>query len=275
MAEINKYIDLEKVIASKNPKLLKILPRFLLRYLKRIIHEDDINRALNEFGHKQNDEFIEEVLKMLGVTFTIEGLEKLDSNQRYLFVSNHPLGGLDGMILMLALNKQFHSLKVPANDLLMNIKQLESFFIPVNKHGSQLKENALMTETTYASDIQMLSFPAGLCSRKKRGVVKDLEWKKNFVKKAIQHKRLVVPIFFEGKNSNFFYNLARFRTSLGIKANIEMLYLVDEMFKQKGNNFVIRVGTPIHYTAFDASQTTQWWASWVKAQVYTLGAAMA
>jgi len=275
MADINKYIDLEKVIASKNPKLLKILPRFLLRYLKRIIHEDDINRALNEFGHKQNDEFIEEVLKMLGVTFTIEGLEKLDSNQRYLFVSNHPLGGLDGMILMLALNKQFHSLKVPANDLLMNIKQLESFFIPVNKHGSQLKENALMTETTYASDIQMLSFPAGLCSRKKRGVVKDLEWKKNFVKKAIQHKRLVVPIFFEGKNSNFFYNLARFRTSLGIKANIEMLYLVDEMFKQKGNNFVIRVGTPIHYTVFDASQTNQWWANWVKTQVYALGASMA
>jgi len=275
MAEINKYIYLEKVIASKNPKLLKILPRFLLRYLKRIIHEDDINRALNEFGHKQNDEFIEEVLKMLGVTFTIEGLEKLDSNQRYLFVSNHPLGGLDGMILMLALNKQFHSLKVPANDLLMNIKQLESFFIPVNKHGSQLKENALMTETTYASDIQMLSFPAGLCSRKKRGVVKDLEWKKNFVKKAIQHKRLVVPIFFEGKNSNFFYNLARFRTSLGIKANIEMLYLVDEMFKQKGNNFVIRVGTPIHYTVFDASQTNQWWANWVKTQVYALGASMA
>ena len=275
MAEVNKYIDLEKVIASKNPKLLKILPRFLLRYLKRIIHEDDINRALNEFGHKQNDEFIEEVLKMLGVTFTIEGLEKLDSNQRYLFVSNHPLGGLDGMILMLALNKQFHSLKVPANDLLMNIKQLESFFIPVNKHGSQLKENALMTETTYASEIQMLSFPAGLCSRKKRGVVKDLEWKKNFVKKAIQHKRLVVPIFFEGKNSNFFYNLARFRTSLGIKANIEMLYLVDEMFKQKGNNFVIRVGTPIHYTVFDASQTNQWWANWVKTQVYALGASMA
>lgn len=275
MAEVNKYIDLEKVIASKNPKLLKILPRFLLRYLKRIIHEDDINRALNEFGHKQNDEFIEEVLKMLGVTFTIEGLEKLDSNQRYLFVSNHPLGGLDGMILMLALNKQFHSLKVPANDLLMNIKQLESFFIPVNKHGSQLKENALMTETTYASEIQMLSFPAGLCSRKKRGVVKDLEWKKNFVKKAIQHRRLVVPIFFEGKNSNFFYNLARLRTSLGIKANIEMLYLVDEMFKQKGNNFVIRVGTPIHYTVFDASQTNQWWANWVKTQVYALGASMA
>jgi putative hemolysin len=132
-----------------------------------------------------------------------------------------------------------------------------------------------MTETTYASDIQMLSFPAGLCSRKKRGVVKDLEWKKNFVKKAIQHKRLVVPIFFEGKNSNFFYNLARFRTSLGIKANIEMLYLVDEMFKQKGNNFVIRVGTPIHYTVFDASQTNQWWANWVKTQVYALGASMA
>jgi len=98
---------------------------------------------------------------------------------------------------------------------------------------------------------------------------------KNFVKKAIQHKRLVVPIFFEGKNSNFFYNLARFRTSLGIKANIEMLYLVDEMFKQKGNNFVIRVGTPIHYTVFDASQTNQWWANWVKTQVYALGASMA
>jgi putative hemolysin len=269
--EIKKYIDLERVIYSKNPKLLKILPRFLIRYLKRVIHQDEINKALNDFGHKQDAEFIEEALRMLNVTYTVDGLNELNQNERYFFASNHPLGGLDGMILIHAISKKFNSVKVPSNDLLMNINQLKSCFIPVNKHGSQLKENALIMDQVYSSDTQMLSFPAGLCSRKKGGKIEDLDWKKNFIKKAIIHRRFIVPVYFKGKNSNFFYNLARIRTFLGIKINIEMLYLVDEMFKQKGNNFVVKIGKPISYEMFDSSHSPQCWANWVKNQVYELG----
>jgi putative hemolysin len=270
MEQYKEFISIEKVLAGKNPRLLKLLPKFLLRYLKRIIHQDELNKGLNEFGHKKNDEFIEEGFKILQVNYTIEGLDELDPNNRYLFASNHPLGGLDGMVLIHALRKKFKEIKVPSNDLLMNIAQLQDNFIPVNKHGSQSKEVALLSEETYASNTQMMSFPAGLCSRKQGGKIEDLEWKKNFIAKAIKHKRYVVPVFFRGRNSAFFYNLSRIRTFLGIKLNIEMLYLVDEMFKQKGKTFHVIVGKPIPYETFDKSRTPQQWASWVKAQVYQL-----
>jgi 1-acyl-sn-glycerol-3-phosphate acyltransferase len=265
-----KFIDVEQVIASKSPRLLKFLPGFLIRYLKKIIHEDELNWGLNEFGHKQGVEFIDEVLNYFQVTYTVEGLEQLNVDERYIFASNHPLGGLDGLILIHSISNKFKTVKVPSNDLLMNIKQLQDNFIPVNKHGSQTRENARIMDEAYASDMQMFIFPAGLCSRKQRGKIEDLEWKKSFVTKATKHKRPVVPVFFSGRNSNFFYNLSRIRTFLGIKINIEMLYLVDEMFKQKGQKPHIIIGKPIPFETFDESKTPQEWAKWVKARVYQL-----
>ncbi|HPF92978.1 MAG TPA: glycerol acyltransferase [Tenuifilaceae bacterium] len=270
MNQPKKHIDIKEVIKSKSPKLARLLPGFIIRYLKRIIHEDEINQGLNSFGHKQNIEFIDEVLNYLDVSYTIEGLEKLDENERYIFASNHPLGGLDGIILIHALSKKFSSIKVPSNDLLMNISQLKDCFIPVNKHGSQTKENARIMEESYASNMQMFSFPAGLCSRKQKGKIEDLEWQKSFIVKSKKHHRNVVPIFFSGKNSDFFYNLARARKFLGIKVNIEMLYLVDEMFKQRGQRPHVVIGSPIEYTTFDSTKTPMQWAAWVKKKVYEL-----
>jgi 1-acyl-sn-glycerol-3-phosphate acyltransferase len=268
--EVEKFIDIEKVIAKKSPKLLKLIPRFLLRYLKRILHEDEINRALAEFGHKKDIEFIGEILKVFSVTYTVEGMEKLQENQRYLFASNHPLGGLDGMILIHAFGCKYPSVKFPVNDILMNLPQFDNVFLPINKHGSQAMENVRRIEEAYASDCQILYFPAGLCSRKQGGKIEDLEWMKNFITKAVKHKRHVVPIFFSGRNSNFFYNLARLRSFFGIKANIEMLFLVDEMFKQKGQKLVVRVGEPINFESFESSRPPQWWANWVKNKAYQL-----
>lgn len=265
-----KHIDLEKILADKSPKLARLLPRFIKRYIKKIIHENELNQILNEYGHLRNMDFLNASFNYLDIKYTVEGLEKLEDDQRYIFSSNHPLGGLDGMILIHALSEKFSSVKVPANDLLMNITQLQDCFLPVNKHGSQLKANAILMEETYASDMQIFSFPAGLCSRKQKGVIVDLEWKKSFIVKAKQHQRAVVPIFFRGKNSNFFYNLARFRTFFGIKANIEMLYLVDEMFKQRGQRPHVIIGDPIPYTTFDSSKKPAQWAAWVKKKVYEL-----
>lgn len=265
-----KFIDVEKVIGGKSPRLLKALPNFIIRYLKRIIHQDEINQILYDHGAKQGVEFIEEVLKGMNVTYQVEGLENISSDGRYLFASNHPLGGLDGMILIHALGKKFPEVKFPVNDLLMYIKPLSNVFIPVNKHGTQSPENARLIEEAYSSSTQILYFPAGLCSRKQKGKIEDLEWKKSFITKAVKHQRDIVPIYFSGRNSNFFYNLSKVRTTLGIKANIEMLYLVDEMFQQKGKNIKVTIGKPLSYSIFDNSRLPKSWANWVKRQVYEM-----
>lgn len=265
-----KHIDVKKIIASKSPKLAKLLPGFIIRYLKKIIHQEELNQFLDECGHKRNEEFIEEALRHLDTSYTIEGLEKLKEGERYLFASNHPLGGLDGIILIHAITTNFSPVKVPVNDLLMNVTQLEDCFIPVNKHGGQSRENVRVTEDTYASNVQVFSFPAGLCSRKHKGRIEDLEWKKSFIVKAQKHNRSIVPVFFSGRNSNFFYNLARIRTFLRIKVNIEMLYLVDEMFKQRGQSSHVIIGDPIPHTTFDSTKTPIQWAAWVKSKAYQL-----
>jgi len=265
-----KFIDIDKVIGAKSPRLLKVVPHFVIRYIKRIIHQDELNTILALYGHKQGVEFIHEVLRFMNVTYQVEGLENVNSNGRFLFASNHPLGGLDGMILIHLLGQRFPDTKFPVNDLLMHIKPLHSVFIPVNKHGAQLSQNARILEEAYSSNGQMLYFPAGLCSRKQKGKIEDLEWKKSFISKAVKHQRDIVPIYFSGKNSNFFYNLARIRGFLGIKANIEMLYLVDEMFKQKGKSITVRIGAPIPFSTFDSSKSPQEWAMWVKKRVYQM-----
>ena len=265
-----KFIDIDKVIGVKSPRLLKVLPRFIIRYIKRIIHQDEINEILERYGHKQGVEFIDAVLKYMNVTYQVEGLEEISSDGRYLFASNHPLGGLDGMILIHLLGKKFPEIRFPVNDLLMHIKPLHCVFIAVNKHGAQTSRNARILDQAYSSDGQILYFPAGLCSRKQKGKIEDLEWKKSFITKAVKHQRNIVPIFFSGKNSNFFYNLAKVRGFLKIKANIEMLYLVDEMFKQKGKSITVKIGEPIPYPTFDSSKSPQEWAMWVKKKVYDM-----
>ncbi len=234
--EEKKYqkVDLERVLKEKNPKLARAIPSFIIRYLKRVIHQDDLNRLLNENGHLRDGEFVRASLKHLGTEYTVIGRENIPPpGKRYIFASNHPLGGLDGLVFMDELMQHYDSVKFPVNDILMNLDQLSAIFLPINKHGSQGREIARLFDEAYASSSQILYFPAGICSRKRKGVITDLKWQKSFINKAIQHKRDIVPAYFSGRNSNFFYNLANFREKIGVKSNIEMLYLVDEMFNQK------------------------------------------
>ena len=262
-------IDLEKVISGKNPHLLKILPRFIINYLKKITHQDEINRFIRENQKIYGIEFLDIILKEFGARVHVSGLRNLTKNGRWTVAANHPLGGLDGMALMWAIGKVRSDIVFPVNDLLMNIENLKDLFIPINKHGSN-SGNVRMIDDTYASDKAVLYFPAGLCSRKKHGKIVDLEWKKSFITKTKAHKRDIIPAYIEGRNSNWFYNLARFRSKLGIRANIEMLYLVDEMFKQKNKDITIVFGKPISYTVFDRRYTDLEWARKLRDHVYTL-----
>ncbi|MDO9341534.1 MAG: 1-acyl-sn-glycerol-3-phosphate acyltransferase [Bacteroidales bacterium] len=267
--EIQK-IDVEKILYSKNPTLKKAVPGFVVNYLKRIVHQDDLNGFLEKWGHLRDAELIEAWLRHFEIKFNIIGSENIPKTGRYIFVSNHPLGGLDGLVFIYELSKYFPDIKFPVNDILTNIENLSGIFLPINKHGSQGKDAARKIEEAYSSGSQILYFPAGLCSRKKRGVVKDLQWHKSFISKAIQHKRDIVPAYFSGRNSNFFYNLSNIRKFLGIKANIEMLYLADEMFKQKDKEIRLVFGKTIPWETFDKTRSALEWADWVKSKSYEL-----
>ncbi|WP_282015482.1 1-acyl-sn-glycerol-3-phosphate acyltransferase [Marinifilum flexuosum] len=263
-------IDIEKVFASKSEKLTKLLPGFIVRYLKRIIHQDEINDFLSRNYQKQGIEFADSVLEELDIKFKVVGLENIDKNGRYLFASNHPLGGPDGIILISIFGKEFSNIRFLVNDILMNIKNLSDIFIPINKHGGQAKAAAILLESAYQSDSTILTFPAGLVSRKQKGKIEDLEWKKSFIAKAIKHKRDIVPIHMDGRNSNFFYNLANLRKFFGLKSNLEMLYLPNELFKQRGKTFTVRIGKPVSYKTFDKSLSYDKWADKMKRESYKL-----
>jgi len=263
-------IDVEKVLASKNPSLAKAIPSFLINYLKRIIHQEEINELLLRHGHLKDVEFVSSALGFFNITYNAYGVENIPGTGRYIFVSNHPLGGLDGLVFINEISKYYSNIKFPVNDILLNIKNLSGIFVPINKHGAQAKDAIKQLEEAYASDYQILYFPAGLCSRKKRGMIRDLTWHKSFITKAIQHKRDIVPAFFSGRNSDFFYNLANIRKFLGIKGNIEMLYLPDEMFRQKGKNISLVFGKVIPWKSFDSSKSHIEWADRVKSACYEL-----
>ncbi|MEI8049668.1 MAG: 1-acyl-sn-glycerol-3-phosphate acyltransferase [Bacteroidales bacterium] len=263
------FIDIERVISQKNPKLLKIIPHFLINYLKRVIHEKELNKAIFTNRHKFGLDFLDAVFDQFGAKMTAEGLNNISQQGRFVIASNHPLGGLDGIALMSIVGKMRNDIVFPVNDILMNLPNISDLFIPVNKHGSNAN-NISVFEETFASDRTLLYFPAGLCSRKQAGRISDLEWKKSFISKARKHKRDIIPTHIDGRNSNFFYNLANIRKFLGIKANIEMLYLVDEMYKQKNKHIRIVFGKPIPFQVFDKRFTDTVWAEHVKTFVYSL-----
>ena len=265
-----KLIDVEAVIKSKNPRILKWMPSFLLNGLKRIIHQKEMNDFLTKSNHLRGIEFTTAAVKELNITYHVIGLENIPHDGRYIFAANHPLGGLDGIILMDAIGKVFPKIKFPVNDLLMHINGLKPLFLPINKHGAQTQEAANLIDEAYSSDNQILMFPAGLVSRKNGKLVRDLEWKKNFVKKAIEHKRDIVPVYIDGNNSKFFYNLANIRKLLGIKINLEMLFLVDELFKQRNATITLRFGEPVAYNDFKDSKNLKIKASEIKELVYKM-----
>lgn len=263
------FIDIDKVFKSKNPSLFKVLPKFILNFIKRIVHQKEINAALYKNRDYLGIDFVDAVLRYFKVNIEIRGEKNLPKEGRYTIASNHPLGGLDGLALMSIINKYWNDIIVPGNDILMTIPNLRSLFIPINKHGSNA-ENIKIINDTFASDAIILYFPAGLVSRKHKGIIKDLDWKKTFLSKSRRFKRDIIPVHINGRNTNFFYNLANLRSFLRIKLNIEMLFLADEMFKQKYQSIIITFGKPVSINFFDKRNTDVKWANLLRDYVYEL-----
>ena len=264
-------IDIDKVLREKAPKYYKYIPKFVVSYLKRIVHQEELNVFLRESKDKVGVDFLKACLEFLDANIVVKGEENLPTEGLYTFVSNHPLGGQDGVALGYVLGRFYKGkVKYMVNDLLMNLQGLAPLCIPINKTGKQAKDFPKMVEAGFASNDQLIMFPAGLCSRRQNGVIRDLDWKKTFIVKSVQAQRDVVPIHFEGRNSNFFYNLANVCKFLGIKINIAMLYLADEMLKNRHKTFTVTIGKPIPWQTFDKSKTPAEWAAYVKDIVYKL-----
>lgn len=270
MQPSSKYIDIREIIRQKNPALLRWLPFFVLRYIKRILHEDEINAFMAEHGQESGLPFVHKIIEVFGVEVELKGAENIRSTGGVIYAANHPLGGLDAIAFMHKVGAYRSDMKFLVNDILTNIKNLEPLFVPVNKHGNQGRGAIQALDETLQSEVALMVFPAGLVSRKQKHGIADLEWKKTFISQARRYQKDIIPVYIEGRNSAFFYNLARFRKWLGVKANLEMFYLADEMFAQKGKKIVIHVGKPIPYSYFDKSKTDKDWANEVKSLVYQL-----
>ena len=275
MREISeKTIDLDKVLADKMGARAKYVPGLLKSWLKKIIHQDEVNDFLWESRDKTGVEWLDACVKYLDMTLVVEGSENLpskDDGRLYTFVSNHPLGGIDGVALGSIIGRHYDgNFRYLVNDLLMDLPGLAPLCIPINKTGRQSRNFPAMVEAGFKSDHHMLMFPAGLCSRMTNGVIRDIPWKKTFISKSVEAQRDVVPIHFSGQNSNFFYKLANFCKKAGIKFNIAMLFLVDEMYKNVHGKFTVTIGKPIPWQTFDKSKSPAAWAQWVQDKVYEL-----
>lgn len=264
-------INIKQVLRQKAPSVARKIPGFMVDYLIRTVHQDELNEILRRYHDKDGVAFMQELIGYFDLNLELVNEENIPAEGRYIFASNHPLGGLDGICLSAIIGGRFDGkIRYLVNDLLLYLSNLRSIFVPINKHGAQGKKNAELIEKAYASDNQIITFPAGLCSRKQNGKIQDTEWKKSFIQKAVEYRRDIVPVFFEGRNSNFFYRLANMRKALGIKMNYEMIYLPDEMFKSKHKTYSIHFGKPIPWQTFDSSRKPAEWAEWVKEIVYNL-----
>lgn len=267
-------IDIDEIVRGKAGAKARFVPRFVLSWLKRIIHQDEVNEFILSESDKQGMPWLDDCMEYLGTTLNVKGLENLpdDSDGRlFTFVSNHPLGGPDGVALGHLLGHRYGGrIKYLVNDLLMNLHGLAPFFVPINKTGKQSRDFPRLVEAAFGSPNHIIMFPAGLCSRRIGGQIHDLPWQKTFITKSVETQRDIVPIRFDGRNTDFFYRIANVGKRLGLKFNIAMLYLVDELYKNRGKTFDVTIGKPIPYSTFDKSRKPQEWAAYVEDIVYKL-----
>ena len=270
-------IDIKSILEARLPaNKRRWIPGFLIAGVEKLIRQKELNEILDATLPSEGSEFAKRVLDYLDISLEVKGIENLDKGRRYMFASNHPLGGLDGMALITVLGKKYgdENIRFLVNDLLMNVTPLKGIFLPINKFGRQGRQYAEIINEKMASDCQIFQFPAGLCSRlHDNGEIADMEWQKSFVAKAIESRRDIVPVYFEGTNSKKFYKTARLRKKLGIKFNLEQILLPSELCKARGSHFRIIFGTPISWQSLaESGKTHKELAAEIRATAYSLPA---
>lgn len=240
-----KELDLRDIIATKKPLLAARLPSCVVTATERYLHLPEINELLREGERLSPSAFLGRILERLDITYRTFGLDAIPQSSRLMFASNHPFGGTDGIMLADAVCRRWGDVRLSVNDLLMNLRPLTPIFLPVNKFGVQGGDSANRIKKVFEGNTPIVVFPAGICSRREKGCVTDTAWHSGFIKRAVAARRDIVPVYCEGTLSNRFYNVSAFRKKLGIRYNVEMLMLPDELFRRRGSCFRIYFGKPI------------------------------
>lgn len=270
MDEIVKTIDVEKIIRNAKSIFIRSLPGFVVRFLIKIIHQDEMNDVIYRNREKTGVPFINDVLKDWNVTVNIVNENNIPASGRFFFVANHSVGAMDSLSFLSMIYRHYPDVISPSNELFDYIPNLKPVILGINVFGKNSRETAEKLNNLCASERQIMIFPSGEVSRRKKGVISDPEWQKTFITKAILYKRDIIPVHISGRNSNLFYFIANLRKLLGIKLFIESALLPREMIKQRNSTFTLTVGQPIPYQTFTAEKTHQEWARHVKNHVYEL-----
>ncbi|NOZ34100.1 MAG: glycerol acyltransferase [Chlorobi bacterium] len=263
-------IDINEVIRNKNPKLYRRLPKFIIHYLKRIIRQDELNDFIKKNNQYTGIEFLRKSFEYFNVKAEVEGEENFPDSSRIILAANHPAGSFDGLYIINTCFSKYGMAKALVNDLLLNVKNLNEFFMGVNKYGTTPRDYLTEINTIFESNAPVIFFPAGYVSRRNKGEIRDLIWQKSVVRQAIKHKRDIIPVYISGNLSNKYYYFANIRKALGIKSNLEMFLLPQELTKQRNAVYKIKIGKPISYKELNSKFKEYDWAQKIKIHVYKL-----
>jgi putative hemolysin len=270
MGEVEKVVDLERAIMNSDSVFFKSLPGFVIRVIEKIVMQDEINATIFRSRHLEGIPFLNDILDGWKVEVKVKGIENVPPEGRFILVANHPVGAMDALSFFSAAGRVYTDIISPSNQILNNIPNLRKILLGLNVFGMQKKETAAALHQLFESETQVLLFPAGEVSRRKKGIIIDPVWQKTFITKAIQYKRDIIPVHISGRNSGLFYFIANLRTSLGIKMYLETGLLPREMMKQRGKPVTVTFGKPIPYQTFTDEMTHAGWSQKVKDVVYSL-----
>jgi len=272
MDDIAKVIDVEKAIRSSNSKFVKSLPRFIIRFIEKLVHQEEMNISIHNNRYKSGVPFVNGILNEWNVEVVVEGGGNVPENGRFVFVANHPVGGIDALSFLSAIYRFYPDVISPSNQLFNYIPNLHPVILGVNVFGINTKETVEKYDQLFRSDTQIMIFPAGVVSRRTKGIISDLAWQKSFITKAVQHKRDIIPVHISGRNSNMFYFISNLRKFLGIKMSVEIILLPREMHKQHNSKVTLTIGKMIPWQTFTNEKPQYDWAQQVKETVYNIHA---
>jgi putative hemolysin len=270
MEEIAKVIDIEKEFRSSKSRFFRSLPGFVINLLKKLVREDEMNMTIHLSRHLDGVPFVEDVLRNWNVEIRLTGTENIPATGRFVFVANHPLGAVDSLAFLCLIHRSMKNVVSPSNEMLGRIPNLRSVMLGINVFGKNTRKTAAELEELFKSDTQVMIFPSGEVSRREKGKIRDPQWQKTFVTKAIQHRRDIIPVHIGGRNSNLFYIVSNLRKLLGIRMYLETILLPREMMNQRNKPVTLSVGKPVTWQSLTSDKTHQEWAQIIKDIVYSI-----
>ena len=240
--------------------------------LMKALQISKLNRIYDKNKHLKDLEFLNAILDQLQIKFEIpeEDLKRLPKEGAYITISNHPLGGIDGVLLLKLMLEREPNFKIIANFLLHRIKPLKPYIMPVNpfENHKNSKSSVIGIKETlrHLSDGKPLGmFPAGEVSTYKDGkLMVDKAWEEGAIKVIRKAQVPVIPIYFHAKNSRLFYLLSK------IDATMRTAKLPSEVFSQKDRVIKVRIGKSISVAEQNEHKSIEEYSEFLRKKTYML-----